>query len=215
MAEFTPLPTDYVDDILSSSNTRRKYQQTDNPDGTKSFTDATEYDQEGTDFGAVDVNRTNKAINDLYKNRIVSLDDLDLVTETGFFVDALAVKKMLPEKIDASLYAFRDFYDIMEFETVKAGGLIFFNAELFFKGQDSGFLENNLYTANLDENTDESIYPDSFHVLNAVSADIGYTHAVNGIAFITGNGKIQYSFPSKPQRYIFINGVYRIKGLGE
>lgn len=92
MAEFTPLPTDYVDDILSSSNTRRKYQQTDNSDGTKSFADVTEYDQEGTDFGAVDVNRTNKAINDLYANRIVSLDDLDLVTETGFFVDALVVK---------------------------------------------------------------------------------------------------------------------------
>lgn len=94
MAEFTPLPTDYVDDILSSSNTRRKYQQTDNFDGTKSFTDVTEYKQEGTDFGAVDVNRTNKAINDLYKNRIVSLDNLDLVTETGFFVDALVVKNI-------------------------------------------------------------------------------------------------------------------------
>lgn len=215
MAEFTPLPTDYVDDILSSSNTRRKYQQTDNPDGTKSFTDVTEYDQEGTDFGALDVNRTNKAINDLYANRIVSLDDLDLVTETGFFVDALAVKELLPKKLDKSLYAFRDFYDIILFETIKTGNLIYLNVELLFTGQDPGFLENNLYSANVDTNTDESIYPDSLYSLNIVSSDAGYTHAVSGMALISGKGKIEYSFPSKPNRYIFINGVYRIKGSGE
>lgn len=93
MAEFTPLPTDYVDDILSSSNTRRKYQQTDNPDGTKSFTDVTEYDQEGTDFGAVDVNRTNKAINNIYSERILTFEEVEMVTETGFFVDAQVINE--------------------------------------------------------------------------------------------------------------------------
>ena len=93
MAEFTPLPTDYVDDILSSSNTRRKYQQTDNYDGTKSFTDVTEYDQEGTDFGAVDVNRTNKAINNIYSERILTFEEVEMVTETGFFVDAQVINE--------------------------------------------------------------------------------------------------------------------------
>ena len=67
----------------------------------------------------------------------------------------------------------------------------------------------------MDANTDESIYPDSLYSLNIVSSDAGYTHAVSGMAIISGKGKIEYSFPSKPNRYIFINGVYRIKGSGE
>lgn len=94
MAEFTPLPTNYVDDILASSNTRRKYQQTDNSDGTKSFTDVTVYSQEGTNFGANDINKTNDAINKIYSQRILTLDELALVTETGFFVDAQAVAEL-------------------------------------------------------------------------------------------------------------------------
>lgn len=95
MAEFTPLATNYKDDILASSNTRRKYQQTDNSDGTKSFTDVTSYKQTGSPFGAADINKTNKAINDIYANRILDTEDLELVTETGFFVDALVVKAIL------------------------------------------------------------------------------------------------------------------------
>lgn len=40
----------------------------------------------------IDVER--KRINDIYSNKLVTLDEIDLVTEEGFFVDALAVKEL-------------------------------------------------------------------------------------------------------------------------
>ena len=40
----------------------------------------------------IDVER--KRINDVYANKLVTLDEIDLVTEEGFFVDALAVKEL-------------------------------------------------------------------------------------------------------------------------
>ena len=89
------LPTNFKDDILNTSvNQKRKYQQTYNNDGSVSFQDVTTYRQTGSEFGASQVNQTNKAVNDIYNERIVDLDELDLVTETGFFVDALAVKEL-------------------------------------------------------------------------------------------------------------------------
>lgn len=60
------LKTNYVDDKLDSSkNQLRKYQQIQNDDGTVSFIDVTEYKTTGTSFGALDVNNTNKAVNQL------------------------------------------------------------------------------------------------------------------------------------------------------
>lgn len=40
----------------------------------------------------IDVER--KRINDVYSNKLVTLDEIDLVTEEGFFVDAMAVKEL-------------------------------------------------------------------------------------------------------------------------
>lgn len=87
------LPVDFKDDILASSNTKRKYRQTANDDSTVSFEDVTNYSQEGSGFGAKEVNQTNTAINNIYDERILDLDELELVTEPGFFVDAQAVKE--------------------------------------------------------------------------------------------------------------------------
>lgn len=88
------LPVNFKDDILASSNPKRKYQQTFNTDGSVSLEDVTQYKQKGSEFGASQVNQTNGAINDIYDDRIVDLDSLDLVTEPGFFVDALAVSEL-------------------------------------------------------------------------------------------------------------------------
>lgn len=88
------LPVDFKDDILSSTNKKRKYTEINNLDGTKSFEDSTEYDQVGSDFGASQVNKTNQAVNNIYSERILDLDELELVTEPGFFVDALAVAEL-------------------------------------------------------------------------------------------------------------------------
>ena len=69
------LKTNYVDDKLDASkNQLRKYQQIQNDDGTVSFIDVTEYKTTGTSFGALDVNNTNKAVNQLNAD----LSDLNL-----------------------------------------------------------------------------------------------------------------------------------------
>ena len=54
------LKTDYKDDVFSGN---RKYQETVNADGSKSFEDITDYSQEGDTFGATDLNEICETIN--------------------------------------------------------------------------------------------------------------------------------------------------------
>ena len=88
------LPVNFKDDILASSNPKRKYQQTFNTDGSVSFEDVTQYTQNGSEFGASQVNQTNGAVNNIYDERILTLEELALVTEPGYFVDAMAVSDL-------------------------------------------------------------------------------------------------------------------------
>ena len=63
----------------------------------------TAYDQEGSTYSAKDINEERKAINDIYANKVVSLDEASLVTEPGFFCDALVINeinKSLTDKIN-------------------------------------------------------------------------------------------------------------------
>lgn len=58
------LSTNYKDDILNvSTEGKRKYRMNYNDDGTVSFVDVTPYDQEGSDYGAGDINLANEAVN--------------------------------------------------------------------------------------------------------------------------------------------------------
>ncbi len=88
------LNTDFKDDILDISNPERKYQLIYNPDGTVSLRDVTVYQQTGSLYGAKEVNEERAAINKINNDRIVTLDEIDLVNQAGFFVDALAVKEI-------------------------------------------------------------------------------------------------------------------------
>ena len=54
------LKTDYKDAVFSGE---RKYREVFNNDGTKSFTDVTQYSEVGNKFGANDINATNYAVN--------------------------------------------------------------------------------------------------------------------------------------------------------
>ncbi|OON96017.1 MAG: hypothetical protein ATN36_06640 [Epulopiscium sp. Nele67-Bin005] len=62
--ELFPLKTDYLDDEIQT-NTNRKYNITENSDGTHAILDVTNYIQEGDIFAAKDINTTNEAINSL------------------------------------------------------------------------------------------------------------------------------------------------------
>lgn len=94
MATYKPLSTDFKDDILASQNSKRKYTQVNNSDGTVSFQDSTAYSQVGSSYGAKEVIEEREAINNIYANKLVTLDEIDLVTEPGFFVDAQVVKEL-------------------------------------------------------------------------------------------------------------------------
>ena len=63
------LKTDYKDAMYE----RRKFRMENNSDGTVSLIDATSYTQEGTPFGANDVNAITKSVNALYQEIIVSI----------------------------------------------------------------------------------------------------------------------------------------------
>lgn len=63
------LKTDYKNDVLDTSvNDNRKYEMTNNSDGTISLTDVTVYSQEGSLLGANDINDTNTEVNKLNQN---------------------------------------------------------------------------------------------------------------------------------------------------
>ena len=94
MATYKPLSTDFKDDILASQNSKRKYTQVNNSDGTVSFQDSTAYSQVGSSYGAKEIIEEREAINNIHANKLVTLDEIDLVTEPGFFVDAQVVKEL-------------------------------------------------------------------------------------------------------------------------
>lgn len=60
------LKTDYVDAVYTGD---KKYTITDNGDGTSTITDSTAYEQEGTRFGAKDINDINAAVNEHVENK--------------------------------------------------------------------------------------------------------------------------------------------------
>lgn len=64
------LKENYSDDVFEG---KRKYQITDNSDGTKSIDDVTSYTSEGDLFGANDINATNKAINRANSKKSITL----------------------------------------------------------------------------------------------------------------------------------------------
>lgn len=69
MATKNVLPVNYQDDIVASSmGGKRRYNLINNPDGTVSLEDVTEYTQVGSDYGAKDINETNTAVNACYSS---------------------------------------------------------------------------------------------------------------------------------------------------
>ena len=123
--------------------------------------------------------------------------------------------ELLPTTIESSEFKIRDFYLVMFFTAKKSGKTVNINMELFFTGEDSGYLENNLYSLNTASSSDPLpswLCPAKSSSLNIVTTDGSYVHAVPGVCIIDEDGRIRYSCPEKPQRYIFINGSYETAG---
>lgn len=100
------LPTDYKDDVLNPSmNGKRKYNKVQNPDGTFSLEDVTQYDQIGSTFGAKQLNDMNEAFNDLPELKVANNDT---TTEPGFVADARVVKTHGDEIDELKTLNFKD-----------------------------------------------------------------------------------------------------------
>jgi len=92
------LPTNFLDDILAQSmRGKRKFTITDNGDGTYEIEDVTDYTQTGSDFGAGQINATNKAVNESCDKADVIDDYDDLVANKapGKIAGALAVAGLI------------------------------------------------------------------------------------------------------------------------
>lgn len=89
------LKTNYKDDILASGTTVRKYTQITNSDGTVSFVDATEYQQEGDTFGANDINSTNAEVNRSKDTKPVTLLANSWVGDDAPYSQTVAVEGLL------------------------------------------------------------------------------------------------------------------------
>ena len=93
MAKQT-LPTNFKDDILGASmGGKRRYNLIQNSNGTVSLEDVTSYTQVGSDFGAAQMNQTNKAVNESCDkaNVIDDLDDIMANQANGKIAGAKAV----------------------------------------------------------------------------------------------------------------------------
>lgn len=93
------LPTNFEDDIINTEiNGRRKYRMIQNDDGTVSFEDVTNYLQEGSAFGAKEINNVGKEFNQLVYNFHKNFDERDpLIFETAI-IDATLVKYAIYKK---------------------------------------------------------------------------------------------------------------------
>lgn len=94
------LPTNFKDDVLASSmNGKRRYNLIQNSDGTVSLEDATTYTQIGSNFGAVQMNNTNSAVNQSADKATVidNYNDLMANTTSGKIAGALAAKEAVTE----------------------------------------------------------------------------------------------------------------------
>lgn len=79
------LKTDYKDYILDTmKNTTRKFNMINNPDGTVSFEDVSEYSQTGDSFGANDINNITKAIGANTKSISQQSEAIVYLTNTEF-----------------------------------------------------------------------------------------------------------------------------------
>ena len=116
--EMEKLPVNYRDDMIDTSvNEKRKYEVTENPDGTKTLEDVTVYKQVGSLYGAEDINRTNRAIN-------------QLIEEAGNNREDFILANQLPLEFSENVCAISD-------ERITAGSLadVYFTSDTVLKAE--------------------------------------------------------------------------------
>ena len=87
---MSTIRTNYKDDILAAAmDGKRQYQMINNPNGTVSFNDVTEYTQNGDVFSAGDINSTNAKINEN-----TALNHTDITNDLSRLLSAIAEQNL-------------------------------------------------------------------------------------------------------------------------
>lgn len=207
MAKQT-LPVNFKDDILNSSmGGKRRYNLIQNSNGTVSLEDVTSYTQVGSDFGAAQMNQTNKAVNESCDkaNVIDDLDDIMANQASGMIAGAKAVAelngKTAVSKYDKTVINFGSGWEVRHCEVHKIGNLVDISARI--------------YTGIIMANTDYTIAtastgfrPVAEHPLCAVAGDHSMANTVACMCLIQTSGNILLKVPADGKTYIDISGTF-------
>lgn len=94
------LRTDFKDSVLKDTTGNKKYKMTNNSDNTVSFTDVTEYSQEGSPYGAEEVNEEREAINSVIVPKTRAVGSGCYIAEVGvvtWFIFSNKMRMEVPE----------------------------------------------------------------------------------------------------------------------
>lgn len=206
MAKQT-LPVNFKDDILASSmGGKRRYNLIQNSDGTYSLEDVTSYTQVGSDFGAGQINATNKAVNDSCDKADVidDPDDIFANKSNGKIAGAKAVAEIFGEKIyDESDLPIADFYDIADFDLRKRGNEVFLNVSLSMQS-GAQFDPNTLYSIGPSAMLEE-LKPSKVYFLNGFGCDSNWGNPTAISTFVDERGYVRYC-ASERKTYFKISG---------
>lgn len=94
------LRSDFKDSVLKDTTGNKKYKMITNSDNTVSFVDVTEYSQEGSNYGAKEVNEEREAINSVIVPKTKAVGSGCYITEVGavtWFSVVLKMRTEVPE----------------------------------------------------------------------------------------------------------------------
>lgn len=134
------LKTTYKDDLLNTSvNEKRKYNMIQNADGTVSFEDVTTYSQIGDSFGAVDINATNKKVNEVNSNLEEMKTYSSEETTIGKWIDGKTIYRTFIQK-DIPSNSNAQFVNI---KSLNISEIVRFNAVTH---DANGYIQSGTYT---------------------------------------------------------------------
>ena len=192
------LPTNFKDDILSSSmGGKRKYRIIDNGDGTYSLEDVTDYTQTGSDFGAGQINATNKAVNESCDKADVidGLDDL-IANQAGNkiagakSINELYKKYLFEKKYEQSSFPMQSFYSVEDYDLRKSGNRVDFNVSLSLQS-GAQFDPNTKYEIS-PSTLPQELRPTKTFFLSAYGCDANWGNPISVSAYVEPVGKIWY-----------------------
>lgn len=212
MAKQT-LPVNFKDDILNSSmGGKRRYNLIQNSDGTVSLEDVTSYTQVGSDFGAAQMNQTNKAVNESCDkaNVIDDLDDIMANQANGKIAGAKSVATLnayLSELCSVVEYDITDLHlksawEVRYADVHKIGRLVIMHMRIF-----AGTIVKN-HEYEISNTIDANLIPSSNTPLCAVAGNTYMQDTVACQCTLVTEGIIKIVVPGDGKQYVDIFGTY-------